>query len=119
MMGSGLFIVVEHMSKRFSGLSTSSQPCNKRLPALTPREQKIIRTALSGKGRWHLYLISLGVLLVVPIEGWEIARKLASPNDYGYTDYGIPFMVISIHIILFFKIKQRLDYHALIRKLNA
>lgn len=88
-------------------------------PDLTPREQKIIRAALSGKGRWRLYLISLAVLLVVPIKGWEIVRKLMSPNGYGYTDYAIPLMVISIHIILFFKIKQRLDYHALIRKLNA
>ena len=99
--------------------STSSQGGDRKTPELTAREQKLIRAALSGKGRWRLYLISLAVLLVVPIEGWEIVRKLASPNDYGYTDYGIPLMIISIHIILFFKIKQRLDYHTLIRKLNA
>lgn len=63
--------------------------------------------------------MSLAVLLVVPIEGWDIARKLMSPQRYGFVDYGIPLMIISIHIILLLKVKQRRDYLALIRKLSA
>ncbi len=79
----------------------------------------MIGAAVSGKGQWRLYLISLAVLLVVPIEGWQIVGKMSSARDYGYTDYCIPLMIISIHVILFFKVKQRCDYLALIRKLSA
>jgi len=63
--------------------------------------------------------MSLAVLLVVPIEGWEIMRKLTSGQPYGFVDYGMPLMVISIHIILFLKVKQRRDYLTLIRKLST
>ena len=86
--------------------------------ALTNQEQRIIRAAMSGKGRWRLSLISLAVFLVVFIEGWDILKKVISPESHGYTDYCIPLMVVSIHIILFFKVKQRCDYLALIRKLK-
>jgi len=74
---------------------------------------------MSGNGQWRLYLISLAVLLVVPIEGWNIVNKTIMAESYKYADYCIPLMIISIHIILFFKVKQRCDYLALIRKLNT
>jgi len=86
---------------------------------LTRQEKRIVKAAVSGTGQWRLYLISLALLLVGFIEGWDILRKLMSPKSHGYSDYCIPLMVISIHIILFFKIKQRCDYLALIRKLNT
>ena len=99
--------------------SVSSQTTGTGAAELTSQEQRIIRTAMSGKGRWRIYLISLAVLLVVPIEGWDILQKVISPQSHGYSDYCIPLMVISIHIVLFFKVKQRGDYLALIRKLNS
>jgi hypothetical protein len=98
--------------------SIANQDHDSKAPEFTTREQKIIEAAVSGKGQWRLYLISLAVLLVVPIKGWEIVRKIVSPRDYGYADYCIPLMIISIHIILFFKVKQRRDHLALIRKLS-
>ena len=85
--------------------------------ALTAREQRMIGAALSGRGRWRLYLISLALVLVVPLEGWEIGRRLWSAQSDGVTDYGVPIMIISIHVILWLKAKQRCDYLALIRKL--
>jgi len=99
--------------------STAKQGQDAKATKLTTQEQKIIRVAASGKGQWRLYLIALAVLLVVPIEGWEIVRKISSAKSYGYTDYCVPLMIISIHIILFFKVKQRRDYLALIRKLST
>jgi hypothetical protein len=102
-----------------SETSTSSQTPGTEATELTRREQRIIRTAMSGKGRWRLYLISLAVLLVVPIQGWNVLQKVISPKSHSYSDYCIPLMVVSIHIILFFKVKQRCDFLALIRKLNT
>ncbi len=99
--------------------STANQDHDSKTPEFTGKEQKMIAAAASGKGQWRLYLISLAVLLVVPIEGWAIVRKIISAKSYGYTDYCIPLMIISIHIILFFKVKQRRDHLVLIRKLST
>ena len=98
--------------------STAQQDDGSKTPKFTDKEQKTIEAAVSGKGQWRVYLISLAVLLVVPIEGWAIVRKLISSKSYGYTDYCIPLMIISIHIILFFKVKQRREHLILIRKLS-